>query len=103
MTARFLAVYETPADPGAFDRHYREVHIPLLRRLPGLRRYTISRDVIPLHGEPYYLIAELDWDTMDGLRDAFASAGGQATAADAARLQELAPVRRMIFAVEELG
>ena len=103
MTARFLAVYETPADPGAFDRHYREVHIPLLRRLPGLRRYTISRDVTALHGEPYYLIAELDWDTMADLRSAFATAEGQATAADAARLQELAPVRRMIFIADDPG
>ncbi|MGO9781118.1 MAG: EthD family reductase [Streptosporangiaceae bacterium] len=38
MTARFLALYETPADPEAFDRHYREIHIPLECRLPGLRR-----------------------------------------------------------------
>jgi uncharacterized protein (TIGR02118 family) len=38
MTARFLAVYETPADPNAFDRHYRVVHIPTAQRLPGLRR-----------------------------------------------------------------
>ncbi len=103
MSARFLAVYETPADPGAFDRHYREVHIPLLRRLPGLRRYTISRDVTALHGEPYHLIAELDWDTMAELRAAFASAEGQATAADAARLQELAPVRKMIFTADDAG
>jgi uncharacterized protein (TIGR02118 family) len=103
MTARFLAVYGTPADPTAFDRHYREVHIPLLRQLPGLRRCTVSRDVTALHGAPYYLIAELDWDTMAGLRAAFASAAGQATAADAARLQELAPVRRMIFTADEPG
>jgi uncharacterized protein (TIGR02118 family) len=101
MTARFLAVYETPADPAAFDRHYREVHIPLLRQLPGLRRFTLSRDVTALHGAPFYLIAELDWDTMDGLRAAFATPEGQATAADAARLQELAPVRRMIFTADE--
>jgi uncharacterized protein (TIGR02118 family) len=103
VTARFLAVYDTPADPAAFDRHYREIHIPLLRRLPGLRRYTVSRDVTALHGEPYYLIAELDWDTMDGLRAAFASAEGQATAADAGRLQELASVRRMIFTADDAG
>lgn len=101
MTARFLAVYETPADPAAFDRHYHEVHIPLLRQLPGLRRFTLSRDVTALHGEPYYLIAELDWDTMDALRAAFATPEGQATAADAARLQQLAPVRRMIFTAGE--
>lgn len=101
MTARFLAAYETPADPAAFDRHYREVHIPLLRKLPGLRRFTISRDVTALYGEPYHLIAELDWDTMDDLRAAFASPEGQATATDAARLQQLAPARRMIFTAAE--
>jgi len=101
VRACFLAVYETPADPGAFDRHYRQIHIPLLRRLPGLRRYTVSRDVAALHGEPYYLITELEWDTMDELRAAFATPEGRATAADAAHLQELAPVRRMIFNVEE--
>jgi hypothetical protein len=27
MTARFLALYETPTDPEAFGRHYRKVHI----------------------------------------------------------------------------
>jgi uncharacterized protein (TIGR02118 family) len=101
MTARFLALYETPADPGMFDRHYREVHIPLLRQLPRLRRYAVSRDLTALHGAPCYLITELDWDTMDELRAAFASPEGRATAADAARLQELAPVRRMIFTAEE--
>jgi uncharacterized protein (TIGR02118 family) len=102
MTARFLALYETPADPEAFDRHYRQTHIPLLRHLPGLRQYTISSDVTALHGAPCYLIAELEWDTMDELRAAFASPEGRATAADAARLQELAPVRRMIFAAEDV-
>jgi uncharacterized protein (TIGR02118 family) len=101
MTARFLALYETPADPEAFDRHYQQVHIPLLRRLPGLRRYSVSRDVTTLHGTPYYLVTELEWDTMGELRAAFGSPEGQATAADAARLQELAPVGRMIFTVDE--
>jgi uncharacterized protein (TIGR02118 family) len=101
MTARFLAVYETPADPGVFDRHYRQVHMPLLRRLPGLRRYTVSRDVTALYGEPYYLVAELDWDSMADLRAAFASPEGRATADDAARLEELAAVRRMIFTADE--
>ena len=101
MTARFVAFYEAPADPGAFDRHYREVHIPLCHRLPGLRRYTVSRDVTAVRGAPYYLVAELDWDTMDDLRTAFASPEGRATAEDAARLQELAPVRSMIFTAED--
>lgn len=101
MTLRFLALYETPADPAAFDRHYREVHIPLGRRLPGLRRYVVGRDIAAVRGgAPYYLVAELEWDTMDELRAAFASPEGRATAADAARLQELTAVRSMIFTVD---
>jgi uncharacterized protein (TIGR02118 family) len=102
VTARFLAVYGTPADPEAFDRHYDEVHIPLARELPGLRRYTVGRDVVPVRGgEPYYLVAELEWDTMDELRTAFSSPAGRATAADAARLQELAQVRSVVFTAHE--
>ena len=102
MAARFLAVYETPADPEAFDRYYDEVHVPLGRRLPGLRRYTVGRDVTAVRdGVPYHLIAELEWDTMVDLRAAFASPRGRATALDAARLQELAPVRSMVFETDE--
>ncbi|HEX5291185.1 MAG TPA: EthD family reductase [Streptosporangiaceae bacterium] len=101
MTARFLAVYETPSDPAEFDRHYREVHLPLVRQLPRLRRYALGRDAAAVRGEPCYLVAEYDWDTMDDLRAAFASPEGRATAADAARLQELAPVRSMIFTAEQ--
>ena len=101
MTARFLAVYETPADPNAFDRHYRDVHIPLAQRLPGLRRYVVGRDVAAVRGDPYYLVAELEWNTIEELRSAFASEAGRATAADAAKLQELAAVRSMTYTNED--
>ncbi len=102
MTVRFLAVYDTPADPEAFDRHYDQVHVPLGRRLPRLRRYTIGRNATAVRGEvPYHLIAELEWDSMEDLRAAFASPEGRATALDAAHLQELAPVRSMIFQLDE--
>jgi uncharacterized protein (TIGR02118 family) len=101
VTARFIAVYETPADPETFDRHYREVHIPLARKLAGLRRYTVSRDVTAVRGAPYYLVAELEWDTMNQLHAAFNSPAGRAVADDAALLQQLATVRSMIFAVDE--
>lgn len=40
---KFLVLYNTPEDPEAFERHYRDVHIPLTKKLPGLRRYTIGR------------------------------------------------------------
>ena len=102
MTAHFVAVYETPTDPEAFDRHYRDVHIPLGRKLPGLRRYTVSQTATAVRGVPYYLIADLEWDTIGDLRAAFASPEGRATADDAAHLQDLAPVRSMIFTKENV-
>lgn len=101
MTARFLALYEIPPDRAAFDGHYHQIHIPLIRRMPRLRRYTLGTDIAALHGTPYYLIAELEWDAMVELQAAFASPEGRATAADAAHLQELAPVHRMIFTTDD--
>ena len=98
---RFLVVYETPTDPAAFDEHYRQVHIPLVKKLPGLRRYTVSRDVAALRGEPFYLVAELDWDDMDALRAAFASPEGQATARDIAELVPDGGIRSMIFELND--
>ena|SRR5713226_9701799 len=80
---RFLVLYDKPHDPEAFDRHYRDIHIPLAKKLPGLRRYTISRNAAPVRGDgPYYLVAELDWDDMTALQQAFQSPEGRATAAD---------------------
>ena len=75
----------------------------LARQLPALRRYTLGGDAAAIRGAPYYLVAELEWDTMEDLRAAFASPEGRATADDAARLQELAPVRSMIFTVDSVG
>ena len=95
-------LYDTPPDPEAFDRHYHEVHIPLAKKLQGLRRYTISRNVAPIRGgKPYYLIAELDWDDMAALQHAFQSPEGRATAADVAKLASHG-VHSVIYELEEV-
>jgi uncharacterized protein (TIGR02118 family) len=102
MTARFMVLYGTPAEPAAFDRYYRDVHLPLAHQLPGLRSYTVARDASPVRGsDPYYIIAELEWDSMEDLRAAFASPEGQSASADAARLAEMAPMHSMIFTPAE--
>ena len=100
---RFLVLYDTPSDTAAFERHYHEVHVPLAKELPGLRRYTVSRDTTVIRGGvPFYLVAELEWETMDDLRAAFGSPQGRATAADVAELASDGSVRSMIFEVEEI-
>ena len=80
---RFLVLYDTPEDPAAFDKHYNEIHIPLAKQLPGLLSYTVSRNIAPVRGgKQYYMIAELDWESMADMQAAFGSAIGQQTAAD---------------------
>lgn len=101
-SARFLVLWDKPADPQEFDRHYREVHIPLARQLPGLRRYTLSRNAARIRGaEPYYAIAELDFDDLASLQAAFRSSAGQETAADIANLARLASVHSMTYELED--
>jgi uncharacterized protein (TIGR02118 family) len=41
--ARLLVLWGTPEDPDFFERHYREVHVPLVKKLPGVRRYQYGR------------------------------------------------------------
>ena len=82
---RLIALYGRPTNPGDFDRHYRETHVGLAQRLPGLQRYTISRGLQAMQGEsPYHLVAELDFDDRTVLDAAVASPEGQAAVADLA-------------------
>ncbi|WP_245713762.1 EthD family reductase [Nocardia vaccinii] len=101
-TARFIVMYDTPSDIEAFERHYREVHIPLANQLPGLRRYTTSHNATPVIGEPYYLVAMLDWDDIGALGAAFGSDIGQQTAQDVTNnLVPYATIRSMILQLDD--
>ena len=87
---RILVLYDRPADPAAFDRYYFETHVPIAKKIPGLRSYTVSAgspaaiagDRVP------YTIAELDFDDPAAVQAALTSAEGQATAADLANFAQ---------------
>ncbi|MBU3066904.1 EthD family reductase [Nocardia sp. NEAU-G5] len=95
--ARLLILWDTPSDAEAFERHYREVHIPLANQLPGLRRYTRSHAPTAVHGDSCYMVAALDWDDRAALDAALASEAGQATGADVANLTRYAGIHSMIL------
>src|ERR1700754_2687689 len=40
---QLTVLYNHPEDTSTFDRHYDEVHVPLAEKMPGLRRFTLSR------------------------------------------------------------
>lgn len=84
MTVKLTVVYAEPEDADAFDKHYFEVHVPLVDSLPGLQRTEISKVSGGPMGSPspYHLIAELYFADEDALNTALASPEGGATGKD---------------------
>lgn len=81
--AQVLVLYNAPADPAAFDRYYRQTHIPIAKKIPGLRSYVINGGPVrALAGSAPHLVAILTFDSMDDLNAALVSPEGQAAAAD---------------------
>ncbi|MBI2218660.1 MAG: EthD family reductase [Candidatus Rokubacteria bacterium] len=78
---KLVAMYGMPRDPRHFDRYYRDVHVPLARKIPDLRRFTIHKVVgSPQEGEsPYYCLTEVYWDDLPTAHKALASPGGRAS------------------------
>ena len=48
MTVKLVALYTQPEDVAAFDAHYRDVHAPLVEKVPGLQRWELAHYGAPL-------------------------------------------------------
>jgi len=81
---KLVALYGPPQDPAHFDRYYRQVHVPLARKIPRVRRFTIHKVVgSPQEGPPpFYCLTEVYWDDLRTARRALASPDGQASYRD---------------------
>lgn len=82
--ARLVVMYGTPKDAAAFDKHYFGTHVPLAKRIPGLRKCEVSQGPVATPAGPsgFHLIATLHFDDLAAIQKAFASAEGQKAAAD---------------------
>ncbi|MEO6188967.1 MAG: EthD family reductase [Ginsengibacter sp.] len=82
--ARMIAIYKPPKDKEAFLKHYYQIHVPMAKKLPGLRKYDVSKSpVISTSGDSEtWLIGTLHFDSLDAIKAAFATSEGQACAAD---------------------
>jgi uncharacterized protein (TIGR02118 family) len=80
---KLIALYKKPDDVTEFNKHYSEIHTPLVRKLPGLRNFEVSKVTGSAIGEtPWYLLCEMYFDSKDVLDEALASPGGRAAAKD---------------------
>jgi uncharacterized protein (TIGR02118 family) len=83
VAVRLIALYSQPDDPDAFDEHYRDVHGPMVRRYPRIRSMRLTKaDGVGGRLAPYYLVAEMTFDSRADLDEALASDAGQQSARD---------------------
>ena len=87
--AKLIVVYRIPRDPAEFDRYYAQVHTPLVKKIPGLRRLEVTRLTgAPSGASDLYLIAELYFDNPAARETALATNEGKAAEADVPKFAE---------------
>ncbi|TPJ41593.1 EthD family reductase [Mesorhizobium sp. B2-7-1] len=92
--AGMVVIYKQPVDAQAFDKHYFETHIPLAKKIPGLRKYEVSQGTVTVLAGPsdVYLVGTLHFDDLEAMKKGFASPEGKAAGAD-----------RRLYAPDESG
>ena len=80
---KLSVLYGKPTDTAAFDEHYRSVHAPLARAIPGLKRFEYGT-LSTLDGSepPFYLMANLWFDDMEAFGAGMSSPEGAAAGDD---------------------
>lgn len=99
MTVKLVVLYAQPDDPGAFDRHYFDTHMPLVHKVPGLQRAETGRVTAALDGGDvaYYRVTELYFADQEAMNAGFGSPEGAAAGKD---YGQIAPPGSRMFAVE---
>ncbi len=92
-TAHLLVMYPTPKDPSAFQRAYREEHLPYARpRLTGATGVVSKRvAATPGGGPAYHAISDIAFPSLEALKACAASPGGQEALAHAASISTGGP------------
>jgi uncharacterized protein (TIGR02118 family) len=80
---KLTALYRKPANPADFDQYYKNVHTPLVLKMPGIQKLAVAKVKPGIVGEsPYYMIVDMYFQDMPALQAALASPEGRATAKD---------------------
>jgi uncharacterized protein (TIGR02118 family) len=80
---KLVALYKIPENIEDFEKHYYEIHMPLVEKMPGLLKAEISK-LTPMPGaeNKYHLMAEMYVEDMEKLNESMASAEGRAAGRD---------------------
>jgi uncharacterized protein (TIGR02118 family) len=82
---KLIALYKAPEDADAFFAHYRNVHLPLVHKIPGLVGTDVTRINRTLSGEKgNFLLVEMLFADETSFANAMKSPECAATGKDAA-------------------
>ena len=80
---KLIALYKRPSNVEEFDKHYTEVHTPLVKQYPGLRKLEITKVTgAPIGEAKFHLMCEMSFENKDTMDAALASKEGKAVARD---------------------
>ena len=80
---KLVVLYKKPKDVAAFEKHYTEIHAPLARKMPGLKKLEVSHFTGSPMGEPkFYMVAVLQFNDQAAMNNALQSPEGKAAAKD---------------------
>jgi len=78
-----LVKKKTALNDDGFVRYFLDTHAPLAKKMPGVRKYVVNFVKRPPNREPdYNAVAELWFDDISAMKNAFASPEGQLTQKD---------------------
>lgn len=82
---KLIVLYKTPTNADAFIKHYRDVHLPLVAKIPGLVRKEVTMIDRTLLGEPgNHMLVEMYFAEAESFKAAMKSPENAATGADLA-------------------
>ena len=83
--AKLIVIYPRPTDIDAFDKVYREEHVPMaVEKLAGKTRIVATKIIGSPQGiAPFHVMAEVHFPSLEALQACAASEGGKQTLAHA--------------------
>ncbi len=81
---KLTVLYGHPTDPAAFEKYYREVHMPIADKIPGVARWELTRLTGAADGSKpaFYRMAELYFTDLEAMEKSLNSPGGMAALHD---------------------
>ncbi len=85
--ASIIVLFGKPQDPQEFDELYWKEHVPMARKMPGLKKFNVHKVTPPPGREPpYYQVVEMEFESMDELKKATKSPESQESTRHASKI-----------------